>query len=284
MNLMDEDKGFILPKQTLSSVLLESILSLSAFYLLFRCVVHSVSSPDFLSRWQISRGVALDIANKTVSAFFATLATSTGLYILLTFDSQSSFSGALSAHKSISHILPAAMGYFLYDVLAMYEVFAGGKADQKEATFADFVRSHPLMAAHHLMLSLFFIPLMVNRRDHDPGDAMLACALVMEASTPFVSMRAVLHHLHQRKSWLYVANGLAMVAVFFLCRIAIYPWFYHVYGVSRGMSSWEAVKATPPTCAIWMVLVLVLQLYWFGIMASGAAKVMRERIENAKQG
>jgi hypothetical protein len=31
-----------------------------------------------------------------------------------------------------------------------------------------------------------------------------------------------------------VFNGLAMLVVFFLCRIAIYPFFFYVYGLSAG--------------------------------------------------
>ena len=73
------------------------------------------------------------------------------------------------------------------------------------------------------------------RRDHPGGDPMLACALLMEASTPFVSMRSILYNLKLRHSWIYVANGLIMVLVFFLCRIAVYPWYFYVYGSAKGI-------------------------------------------------
>lgn len=144
-----------------------------------------------------------------------------------------------------------------------------------------FLSTHPLMSVHHLALSLFFIPLMINRRDHYPGDPMLACALLMEASTPFVSFRAILYNLHLRQSLLYVFNGLLMVFVFFSCRILIYPWFYQVHSLATGVTFTHAVIHTPPRCATYMALALIPQLYWFKIMFSGALKVLLEKIHGS---
>ena len=66
---------------------------------------------------------------------------------------------------------------------------------------------------------------------------MIAAALIFEASTPFVSLRAVLSQLDgMRHSRLYMFNGIAMVIVFFSCRILIYPIFYKCYGISNNYS------------------------------------------------
>lgn len=111
---------------------------------------------------------------------------------------------------------------------------------------------------------------------------MLACALLMEASTPFVSFRAILHNLGLRKSLIYVINGLLMVLVFFACRILIYPWFYHVHSLAKEIDFIEAVMKTPPRCAILMTLALLPQIYWFKIMLMGALKVLQEKRTNKK--
>ncbi len=112
---------------------------------------------------------------------------------------------------------------------------------------------------------------------------MLACALLMEASTPFVSFRAILYNLHLRKSLTYVLNGLAMVVVFFSCRILIYPWFYYVHASALGNESIvEAVMKTPPRCLLYMLLALLPQLYWFKIMLTGAIKVVLEQFGRDK--
>ena len=62
---------------------------------------------------------------------------------------------------------------------------------------------------------------------------MIAAALIMEASTPFVSFRSVLSQLHgMRHSRTYIVNGIAMVIAFFTSRILIYPIFYTAYGMN----------------------------------------------------
>ncbi len=54
----------------------------------------------------------------------------------------------------------------------------------------------------------------------DGGGAARAGALFMlwELSTPFVFARWLLHALGRHESRLYIANGVAMIVVFFLCR------------------------------------------------------------------
>jgi len=42
--------------------------------------------------------------------------------------------------------------------------------------------------------------------------------MLWELSTPFVFMRWLLHALGRHESRLYIANGVAMIVVFFLCR------------------------------------------------------------------
>ena len=143
------------------------------------------------------------------------------------------------------------------------------------------------------------------------GDMMIAAALIMEASTPFVSLRSILSQLKgMRYSKIYVLNGIAMVVAFFICRILIYPVFYTIYGkfehsqqisgthavytitipnpchllvvilyfvgMQRNVDMFQAILRTPLHCSFWMVTMLLPQLYWFRIMFIGALKVARE--------
>lgn len=45
--------------------------------------------------------------------------------------------------------------------------------------------------------------------------------MLWELSTPFVFMRWLLHSLGRHEGRLYMANGVAMIVVFFLCRNAL---------------------------------------------------------------
>lgn len=259
--------------QDVSTILLETLASMVAFYAAFRSLSTRTTSPSFLNHWNITYNLGLDVANKTVSSCFAIITSLSGIYVLLTYGSE------YYCNQVITYIMPFGMGYFLYDIGAMFQVYQSTHSTKgQDVTFKSFILNNPLMFAHHLLLSTFFIPLMVNRRDHPGGDPMLACALIMESSTPFVSLRAILYNLNLRHSWIYVVNGLTMVIVFFLCRIAVYPWFYYVHGKSRGLTIMESVISTPPRCGLWMGLVLILQLHWFRIMLLGAIKVIMEKV------
>ena len=63
---------------------------------------------------------------------------------------------------------------------------------------------------------------------------MIACGFLMEASTPFVSLRAVLARMEMKKTRLYVFNGIAMNVVFFFCRILVFPYIYYKFADQLG--------------------------------------------------
>jgi hypothetical protein len=245
----------------------EVALAFAAFYAFFAWLCRKLTAETFLSRWRIDRGVAMDIACKTVSAAFASSAAASGIFLMCTGSERRP-----TAHPLVKHIMLVTMAYFLYDTVAMFKVFAATTS----SSVLTFVSKQPLIVLHHVLLAVLFTPLMMTRLDHEPGDLMIACALVFETSTPFVSLRAVLAHLGLKKSLAYTANGLCMMLVFFCCRILVYPFFYWTYGRQRGLTAWEAVAATPPFCAVYMAMVLAPQLYWFRVMVNGARKLVAE--------
>merc|ERR1719210_844808 len=72
--------------QDASVILVETILSILAFYLAFKTLSSYTTNAIFMQKWQISKPVALDTANKTISAIFATLSSLTGIYVLMTYN------------------------------------------------------------------------------------------------------------------------------------------------------------------------------------------------------
>jgi hypothetical protein len=263
--------------QATSTVVMLTMMAIMGFYLAFRKLATHTTNVEFLQKWQIKKHVGLDTANKTISALFGGTSALTGAYVLAT------YGGDYYSDAAITYFMPIAIGYFLYDFFAMIEVHIARLdetgSSESDKTIRGFLKNQPLISIHHLALSLFFIPLMVNRRDHYPGDPMLACALLMEASTPFVSLRAILYNLHLRQSLIYVLNGIVMVFVFFWCRIGIYLCFFHVHSLATQTTFMEAVMKTPPRCATWVILALLLQLHWFKIMLFGAIKVVGEKFQ-----
>ena len=76
---------------------------------------------------------------------------------------------------------------------------------------------------------------------------------------------------------LVLGNECGFIFYVLSCRILIFPWFYLVYGRSRGLSVLEAVLSAPYTCSLFMLVVFLPQLHWFRLMVIGAMKVLKER-------
>lgn len=305
--------GPLKTSDTMASVAFEFSIYFIGFYSAFSALKSVFMNTTFREKWVITRANALDFACKSVSAMFAIMATLTGIYILTTSDHNE----RKTSHEFlVGRVLVVAVSYFLYDVYAMYEVYlakdrpVGSKTtnevtitsndqqtlestsasshnavlvNSKEKNFITFLHDNPLMAAHHLVIALIFTPLIALSRNHEPGDLMIAAALVMEASTPFVSLRSVLSDLHLKSSVLYVVNGLTMVFVFFWCRIAVYAIFYSIYGSLRNMTAIGAMWNTPWHCKIFTLMTLLPQLYWFRIMVRGAFKVVADTFSSKQE-
>ena len=132
-----------------------------AFYCAFLSLSSKTTSPKFLNDWNISRNLGLDVANKLLSSCFAILSSTSGIFVLLTYGTDYYWG------QIITYIMPIGMGYFLYDTYAMFIVYQSNnqentksKDEFKKKSFMSFVCYQPLIVAHHLLLSLFFIPLM----------------------------------------------------------------------------------------------------------------------------
>ena len=108
------------------------------------------------------------------------------------------------------------------------------------------------------------------------GDCLIGLAFMMEASTPFVSARAILEllgeaHLEQhekcssiskyfynsylnlllifsldcsgmKRSTPYMLNGIAMLVVFLFCRVLLMPYTYYLYGQQIGRKTQKSYK------------------------------------------
>ncbi|KAH0628702.1 hypothetical protein JD844_010131 [Phrynosoma platyrhinos] len=100
-------------------------------------------------------------------------------------------------------------GYLLYDLLLLVRYWR---------TLGDslFVCHHlAALYAYGYVLSRGVLPYFANFR------------LLSELSTPFVNLRWFLDTAGwSRSSWLVMANGLAMMVVFFMVRIAVIPTYY----------------------------------------------------------
>lgn len=169
--------------------------------------------------------------------------------------------------------------YFIYDMVSMYFVFSTEHKEEVSVSKGEvvkFIKSRTLIILHHLLVPLVGFPVMMIARK-GRGDCILGASFLIEASTPFVSLRVILVHLKLKESRSYVVNGLLMLFSFLLCRVLLFPMLYMRYSSMTGLSMYSVMSTTP----IWVhLLVLGLwapQLVWFNKMLKGTVKLLRGR-------
>ncbi|KAK8751153.1 hypothetical protein OTU49_013245 [Cherax quadricarinatus] len=169
------------------------------------------------------------------------------------------------------------MAYFVYDLWAMYRSHIA-KLSEPEYTVAgvvSYVKKHLLMIVHHLTIVIVFFPTMVY---YSPmGHFFLGSFFCTELSTPFVNARVILSRFGYKNSKVYVVNGVLMMIVFLICRIALFPVMYIAYlsQQTTASSHIDALLSIPLTCHLSCLLVLLPQIYWFGLMVKGAVIVLK---------
>lgn len=124
---------------------------------------------------------------------------------------------------------------------------------------------------------------------------MFGFVFLMEASTPFVSLRGILSRFGMKTSKLYVINGLLMLGSFFICRIVMFPYVIYLYANFIQVDyitvsiinhyiifityyyNFQAIYSLPKGCKISMSILLIPQFYWFFLMLKGAKQVLKPK-------
>ncbi|XP_019628412.1 PREDICTED: transmembrane protein 56-A-like [Branchiostoma belcheri] len=100
---------------------------------------------------------------------------------------------------------------------------------------------------------------------------IMSTFLYYEASNPFVHFRAILSALGMKKTRLYIVNGLMMIAVFFLCRVAIIPVYWRTVYLLYIDGSFPQIDTFVYYLMIYGRLFFdVLNVYWFSLMMRAA--------------
>jgi len=256
---------------TVSGGILTFVSGLVLFHSLlkaFQCLLKTATALDD----QRTIGIAVML----VSSTFAIACCSTSLHVIRNYRS----SVMWDSHPIIHHFLVFGISYFVYDLQAMYQAYTkqlqAGDDPLLAAPLLNFVRARPLMIFHHILIPLFavsFLLMPVKR-----GDYFIAIFILMEGSTPFVSMRRILELLEMKSSWIYVVNGIMMTVTFFLCRIANLVYIYFLYSQELDLPLVEIfVHRVPMHCNLCALAITALQLYWWSLMLKGLAKFLTKK-------
>ncbi|KAG5873459.1 hypothetical protein JTB14_007225 [Gonioctena quinquepunctata] len=252
--------------------------------------LHTTSGRKVMKTYKLSHSDVYDISNKQVSAVQALFCCITGL---------TSVCYSCSRHiLKTSHYISEAYAwfgaaYFFYDIWSMYKVYSSKatsvhtNGDAKKINrflcglfkLIDYLKKNAVIVGHHIFIGCFGF-LVITYLRGGLGDCFFGFVYLMEASTPFVSLRGILSKIGLKDSPIYVVNGLMMLAVFFMCRIAMFPYVIYMYALSIKMDFISAIYTLPRGCLISIAILLLPQLYWFYLMVMGATKVLRKATSN----
>lgn len=268
------------------------------FTALYRLAQQCITGTDIgvrllVKKYRFTQEDVLDISNKIVSSMQALFCCITGYVIW----GHSCCKDVARANHYVSHAYSwFGAAYFFYDIWSMYKVHVSTPPGQLNTPSAQihtpaavrqgdapldcgllrfwrYVKLNPIIVGHHLFIGIFGFSVIIYLKGN-LGDCVFGFVFLMEASTPFVSLRGVLSRFHMKKSKLYIYNGFAMLIVFFLCRVAMFPYVMYLYAYSEKISYLDAIYSLPRGCKISIAILMFPQIYWFYLMMKGATKII----------
>ena len=168
----------------------------SIFWLCEMVLHHSKTGREFCEHYKINNNGIHDISNKVTSSTFALLACTIGWFV----NQQCTGDIMRDRFYILDNYLIFGVSYFFYDVISMYLVYNTLKKDKVTVSYSEvlqFLSDRPLIVFHHILVPLIGFPALMYFRN-GYGDCLLGTSFMIEASTPFVSLRVILVHLNMK--------------------------------------------------------------------------------------
>ena len=156
----------------------------------------SKTGREYCQHYKINSNGIHDISNKVTSSTFALLACSIGWFV----NQQCTGDIMRDRFYILDNYLIFGVSYFFYDVISMYLVYntlAKETVTVSSSEVIQFLSDRPLIVFHHIPVPLIGFPALMYFRN-GYGDCLLGTSFMIEASTPFVSLRVILVHLKMK--------------------------------------------------------------------------------------
>ncbi|XP_068899940.1 TLC domain-containing protein 3A isoform X2 [Tenebrio molitor] len=256
------------------------------YYALNNLLLRTTSGQRFMKTYKLTVADVYDINNKQVSAVQALFCCITGM-------TSCTYSCTRDMLRTSHYISEAyawfGAAYFFYDIWSMYKVHnvkilqvsMNGDVKRSGVKFFSYLQTHAIIVGHHIFIGGFGF-LVITYLRGGLGDCFFGFVYLMEASTPFVSLRGILSKIGMKSSNLYVINGLVMLTTFFVCRVAMFPCVIYLYARSVDLDYISAIHSLPNGCKISILILLLPQIYWFLLMVKGASQVLKGKVTKKK--
>lgn len=224
--------------------------------------------PSVFKHWSDADVVL--VSERLVSSIHAVMATAAGVIVVSACRDNVIYDRHwLATYFVIWYGVP----YMTYDIFAMYlshyyRFRVKGHEEYKRhslSTVNSFVRKEFLLVLHHIALLTILLPVTLFFRK-DQGDFFIGCLFLTELSTPFVSLGKILIQLNLQDRWLHKANGGMVLFTFFMCRIALFPFMYWMYGRHYAIPLYSVPFHLPLSTNLGNSCILAPQVYWFVLL------------------
>lgn len=147
-----------------------------------------------------------------------------------------------------------SLGYFVADTLLMWCLHT---------------QAPGVMLAHHVAGAAALVTVLVNAQCHFYGLLLLST----EMTTPFINSRWLLDKAEQRRSTLYLLNGVCIFVGWVLSRILLFFYlFWHMWAHRDVMATLSgSIQVVAPSITVGL---FVLNLFWFGRICRGIARLV----------
>lgn len=186
--------------------------------------------------------------------------------------------GADTAAADLPLMLPCGwwnLGYWLYDLLALFLLANQGREGGLAGRVGVFVRWWPGMVAHHLGVIAFMALGVLSPTRAGQGGGLIAMGLLTEASSVPVAARGLLARLGMKGRRVYLYTSIAMVATFLAARVVLVPGVVVLYSLQRGLSPAQGFLSIPLKCRLGTAAFYALNLHWFFLMVRGCLRLAR---------
>ncbi|KAK2816383.1 hypothetical protein Q7C36_022654 [Tachysurus vachellii] len=255
-------------------VLVSGVVLFPGLFIVFRKTL-----PVIFRRWSDADVVL--VSERLVSSVHAIMATVAGIIVV----SSCRENVITNRHwLATSFVLGYGVPYMAYDVFAMYlshyyRFRVSGHEDYRRhslRTISLFVTKESLLVLHHIALLTILLPITLFFRK-DQGDFFIGCLFLTEISTPFVSLGKILIQVGLQDCWLHKMNGCMVLLSFFVCRIALFPYMYWVYGAHYSLPFYAVPLHLPLYANLGNMCILGPQLYWFILLCRKGYRLYKRR-------
>ncbi|KXJ10732.1 transmembrane protein 56-A [Exaiptasia diaphana] len=254
---MEDVQSTMVPKYTARFFIASSCLSFM-FFTILTCFISPIISRIFISYGRLSKSKQCDWETRIASNLHAVIVSGISIYCLL-FDHETNANPIWNDSFLPRLGVAITLGYIISDffvIVINYNLIGD-----------DAMLIHHVMAiiAYVFVVGIGLLPFFANFRQ------------LAECSTVFVNQRwyfSVIGEPHSSRSFLI--NAWSMVISFFLCRIAVIPYYYYKCFIVWDTPGRRLLGVIPQTLWIFTSTVLdVLNVFWMTKMIRGGIKILK---------